>query len=69
MKTIPKNKLSNFSLVILLTLLTFNSCSKDETISIFQEHGQIEVEIKETIDNIDLKNQVEKKRAPTWRPF
>lgn len=60
MKTTLKNKLSNFGLVFVLTLFTFNSCSKDETISIPQEQGQIEVEIKETIDNIDLKNQVEK---------
>ncbi|MDB4290096.1 hypothetical protein N9887_03405, partial [Flavobacteriaceae bacterium] len=33
---------------------------KDETISTPQKKGQIKVEIKESIDNVDLKNQVEK---------
>ncbi|AOR28587.1 hypothetical protein FORMB_15470 [Formosa sp. Hel1_33_131] len=60
MKTTLKNNLSNFSLVFLLTLLSFNSCSKDETISTTQKQGQIKVEIKESINNVDLKNQVEK---------
>lgn len=55
-----KNQLSNFSLVFLLIFFTFNSCSKDETISTPQKQGQIKVETKEEIDNIDLKNQVEK---------
>ena len=36
METTLKNKLSNFSFVFLLTLFTFNSCSKDETISASQ---------------------------------
>ncbi len=60
MKTTLKNNLSNFSLVFLLTLISFNSCSKDEIISTPQKQGQIKVEIKESIDDIDLKNQVEK---------
>ena len=55
-----KNNLLNFSLVFLLTLLSFNSCSKDEIISTPQKQGQIKVEIKESIDNIDLKNQIDK---------
>ena len=60
MKTTLKNNLSNFSLVFLLTLISFNSCSKDEIISTPQKQGQIKVEIKESIDNIDLKNQIDK---------
>ena len=60
MKTTLKNNLLNFSLVFLLTLVSFNSCSKDEIISTPQKQGQIKVEIKESIDDIDLKNQVEK---------
>jgi hypothetical protein len=59
MKTTLKNKLSNFGLVFLLTLFTFVSCSKDETISMPQEQGQIEIEISEGIESIELKNQVE----------
>lgn len=47
MKTTLKNNLLNFSLVFLLTLLSFNSCSKDEIISTPQKQGQIKVEIKE----------------------
>jgi len=60
MKTTLKNNLSNFTLVFLLTIFTFISCSKDEALSTPQEQGQIEIEIKQGIDNVDLKNQVEK---------
>lgn len=59
MKTTLKNKLSNYSFVFLLTLFTFNSCSKDETISTPEEQGQIEIEIREGIESIELKSQVE----------
>lgn len=59
MKTTLKNKLSNFSFVFLLTLFTFNSCSKDDTISTPEEQGQIEIEIREGIESIELKSQVE----------
>ena len=69
MKTTLKNNLSNFSLVFLLTLISFNSCSKDEIISTPQKQGQIKVEIKESIDNIDLKNQIDKNLKIIWTVF
>jgi hypothetical protein len=42
MNTTLKNKLSNFGLVFVLTLFTFNSCSKDEPEFNTRDHNHSE---------------------------
>ena len=52
MNTTLKNKLSNFGLVFVLTLFTFNSCSKDEPEFNTRDHNHSEpIAIEKTVEN------------------